>query len=218
MAKGELHSCDPIAQRQGRLLPQREHISGRDATQWKRQCLCARRATSGMQTSKWSPPLTADCFVQQQDDAILSSSLRHHARRRRQSDSPGRGPSPARGRPWRRRILSRNAVLRPSAGVGFCRYCGNPCASAATRNAEYGREPLGRHGAAGAQPASHGVAVARPSARGITSLLRSRCGCARARPQSDNECQLLQGPQSSTLTTRQDRAALLSLQAVVHAH
>lgn len=40
---------------------------------------------------------------------------------------------------------------------------------------------------------------------------------ARARPQSDNECQLLQGPQSSTLTTRQDRAALLSLQAVVHA-
>ncbi|KAH8677208.1 hypothetical protein BGZ61DRAFT_520725 [Ilyonectria robusta] len=35
-----------------------------------------------------------------------------------------------------------------------------------------GGEPLGRHGAAGAQPASHGVAVARPSARGITSLPR----------------------------------------------
>lgn len=46
-----------------------------------------------------------------------------------------------------------------------------------------GGEPLERHGAAGAQPASHGVAVARPSARGITSLLRSRRGCARAAPE-----------------------------------
>ncbi|KAH7158235.1 hypothetical protein B0J13DRAFT_603869 [Dactylonectria estremocensis] len=55
-----------------------------------------------------------------------------------------------------------DAVLRPKAGMGLCRYCGNPCASVETRNAESESPYLGRQGTVRAQPASHGVAVARP--------------------------------------------------------
>ncbi|KAF7544426.1 hypothetical protein G7Z17_g9960 [Cylindrodendrum hubeiense] len=166
-SKGESHSCDPVAQRQGRLLPYpKGSISAAETQPSGKGNVCVRegpqagcrrangRPRSPLIASRSSKALPsfrpASATVPGDDGTVIPPEEVHHLPEDGRGDaefSPER-PSSGRAPAWHCVAIAETLAPRQRP---------------ATRSR--GGEPLGRHGAAGAQPASHGVAVARPSAR-----------------------------------------------------